>query len=243
MTGAEYLAFVGASLVLAVTPGPDTFLTLRFGARGFRAGVVYTLAVTVGIVAWAVLTLTGVAVLLETYPGLRVGITLVGGSYLVYLGVAALLPVIRRHRARRLQRAPRAAALVTAGGPAPATGEHDVGHLPAAPGDPVAPGVPTPGVRSGRSVFGTGLVSSLTNPKTGLFFLALLPPFLPASPDLLDRGLLVATVAAAIFVYGVLLSAVADRAGQFLTGGSGPDLVDLVSGTILVLLGLTIILL
>lgn len=236
MTGAEYLAFVGASLVLAVTPGPDTFLTLRFGARGFRAGVVYTLAVTVGIVAWAVLTLTGVAVLLETYPGLRVGITLVGGSYLVYLGVAALLPVIRRHRARRAQRVPRATpALVTAGAGAPGG--------PVAPDDLVAPVVQAPGVRSGRSVFGTGLVSSLTNPKTGLFFLALLPPFLPASPDLLDRGLLVATVAAAIFVYGVLLSAVADRAGRFLTHGSGPDLVDLVSGTILVLLGLTIILL
>lgn len=227
MTGAEYLAFVGASLILTVTPGPDTFLTLRFGARGFRTGIVYTAAVTVGIVAWAVLTLTGVAALLETHPGLRIGITLLGGSYLVYLGVSAIRPVVRR---RRLQhQALPTPALVRVGGP----GSDRYGETSTT-------GATLP-LGSARSVFGTGLVSSLTNPKTGLFFLAMLPPFLPRSPDLLDRGLLVATVAGCIFVYGVVLSAMAERAGRLLTGGSGPDVIDLVSGSILIVLGITII--
>lgn len=206
MTGAEYLAFLGAAVILTLTPGPDTFLTLRFGARGLRAGIVYTAAVTIGIVAWAVLTLTGIAALLETYPGLRVGITLLGGSYLVYLGARAIVPVIRRRRAGL-----------------------------------AAPPTLAVGAGPGGSVFGTGLISSLTNPKTGLFFLAMLPPFLPRSPDVLDRGLLVATVAGCIFVYGVGLSAVADRAGRLLSSGSGADAIDLVSGTILLALGVTII--
>jgi threonine/homoserine/homoserine lactone efflux protein len=92
-------------------------------------------------------------------------------------------------------------------------------------------------------VFRTGIISSLTNPKTGLFFLALLPPFLPASPGFVDHVLLLATVAACMFVYGVLLSVVARRVGRFLTKGRGPLVVDSVAGGMLILLGVSLILL
>ncbi|MBM7847367.1 hypothetical protein [Arthrobacter roseus] len=52
VTGAEYLAFLAASAILALTPGPDTFLTLRFGAHHVRDGLVYTVAVALGVMAW-----------------------------------------------------------------------------------------------------------------------------------------------------------------------------------------------
>lgn len=98
-------------------------------------------------------------------------------------------------------------------------------------------------VRSLPRVFRTGLISSLTNPKTGLFFLALLPPFLPASPGLLDQAVLVATVVGCMLVYGAGLSVVAGRVGRFLTGGAGPLIVDGVAGAILVVLGVSLIVL
>ncbi len=88
----------------------------------------------------------------------------------------------------------------------------------------------------------TGVISSLTNPKTGLFFLALLPPFLPQSPSPIDHTLLVATVAGCILLYGALLSAVADRVGRSLTAGSGPIVIDAVAGVVLIVLGITVVL-
>lgn len=92
-----------------------------------------------------------------------------------------------------------------------------------------------------RSGFGTGFISSLTNPKTGLFFLTLLPPFLPVSPSLLDHGLMVVTVSGCILVYGVMLSTIAGRASHLLINDSAPDVIDTVSGIVLIALGITVI--
>lgn len=250
MTGAEYVAFLGASMVLAVTPGPDTFLMLRFGAHNVRAGLVYTTAVALGVMVWAILALTGVAALLEQFPGVRTALTWVGGSYLMYLGISALFHVQRRRKLSTAAPGP------TADGEVPSAvlaeeadrtaGDSSKFHRANADSGPIAADgtvvVDSHDTRQAPgSVFRTGLISSLTNPKTGLFFLALLPPFLPQSPSLIDHGVLVATVAACILVYGALLSAVADRIGRLLTVGSGPIIIDAVAGAVLIGLGLTIV--
>lgn len=246
MTGAEYLAFFGASVILALTPGPDTFLTLRFGAHHVRAGLVYTVAVALGVMVWAVLALTGVAVLLEQFPGIRVGLTWIGGSYLMYLGLSALYQV-RRSR-RRLAAAPAlAAAGDRAAAPRGRQPDHGQGAPPHRAGEPATIGAGASASendtrKTARSVFRTGVISSLTNPKTGLFFLALLPPFLPQSPSLIDHGLLVATVAGCILAYGALLSVISDRIGRLLTNGSGPVIIDTVAGAVLIVLGITVVL-
>ena len=243
MTGAEYLTFLGASIILALTPGPDTFLMLKFGAHHVRTGLIYTVAVTLGVIVWAVLALTGVALLLEQFPGVRTALTWIGGSYLMYLGISALYQVKRSRKAA----VPALAA----------TDELPANYLERAENDQSAtadssskavtavPGTSTAGDstrNTPRSVFRTGVISSLTNPKTGLFFLALLPPFLPQSPSLIDHTLLVATVAACILLYGALLSAVADRIGRLLSAGSGPVVIDAVAGAVLIILGITIVL-
>lgn len=265
MTGAEYIAFVGASVILAVTPGPDTFLTLRFAARSVRGGLVYTVAAGLGVLVWAVLALTGVAALLERFPDVRTGLTWVGGTYLVFLGLSALLQVRKVLKQRTAQAAagspPQEAveaevrasvahevsvSAVAGGVPQISTSPATAG--PAAAPDPVvasagqeASGRPHLPARSLPTVFRTGLISSLTNPKTGLFFLALLPPFLPESPGPVDHVVLVATVVGCMLVYGAGLSVVAGRVGRFLTGGSGPLIVDGAAGAILVILGISLI--
>lgn len=256
VTGAEYIAFLGASVILAVTPGPDTFLTLRFAAHSVRGGLVYTLAAAAGVLVWAVLALTGVAALLERFPEIRVALTWVGGGYLVLLGVTALLQVRRavRERASHAAAAPASQATAVPEVPVPVGDGAQVGSgsglgsgtaavAVAAPAEPEAPIVPRLPARRLPRVFRTGLISSLTNPKTGLFFLALLPPFLPASPGPVEHVLLVATVVGCMLVYGAGLSVIAGRAGRFLTGGAGPLIVDGVAGGILVVLGVSLVVL
>lgn len=245
MTGAEYIAFLGAVAILVLTPGPDTFLTLRFAAHQLKAGVVYSVAAALGTLVWAVLALTGVAALLQRFPDIRVVLTWVGGAFLVYLGANALLHVRAALRGTTAGR--RRVAATTPDDTAP---EAPAGTAPAvvtavraeATTRVEAP-VVVPTITRLPVVFRTGVISSLTNPKTGLFFLALLPPFLPASPGVVDHVLLLATVAACMFVYGVLLSVVARRVGRFLTKGRGPLVVDTVAGGMLILLGVSLILL
>lgn len=245
MTGAEYLTFLGASIILALTPGPDTFLTLKFGTHHLRTGLIYTAAVTVGVIVWAMLALTGVAVLLEQFPGVRTGLTWVGGSYLIYLGISAL------NQVKRSRKAGTAAPALSTTSELPARYsegiENDRRATAGSSGDAITavPGASTAGDGTGntaRSVFRTGVISSLTNPKTGLFFLALLPPFLPQSPSPIDHTLLVATVAGCILLYGALLSAVADQVGRLLTARSGPIVIDAVAGVVLIILGITVVL-
>lgn len=235
MTGAEYVAFLGAVAILVLTPGPDTFLTLRFAAHLLRAGVVYSVAAALGTLVWAILALTGVAALLQRFPDIRVVLTWVGGVFLVYLGATALLHV--RVALRGTTAGRRRVAATTPDDTVPEAADGTASSVAVR-----APAV-APTLTRLPVVFRTGIISSLTNPKTGLFFLALLPPFLPAAPGFVDHVLLLATVAACMFVYGVLLSVVARRVGRYLTKGRGPLVVDTVAGGMLILLGVSLILL
>lgn len=61
----SFLAFVGVSALVIVTPGPDTAVTIRntlFGGR--TAGVLTALGVAIGQVVWALATSFGIVALL-----------------------------------------------------------------------------------------------------------------------------------------------------------------------------------
>ncbi|GAA2003575.1 LysE family translocator [Brevibacterium samyangense] len=276
MTGAEYWAFFGASVVLAVTPGPDTFLTLRFGAKGWKPGFLYACAVATGILVWAVLSLTVLGALLDRYPWLLEVLTYAGAAYLLYLGITSVLGGRKQLKAlapaRRevvatgkgegvLVGAGTTAVTGVAGGAtvgletaplstgtesAPSTGDTvAVGDTIATRdtnGTDTAPPDRTKRSKLDGNPYVVGVFSGLTNPKTGLFFLALLPPFLPASPSGVDYVLLVLTMMVTIWLYSLLLVAAASRVGRWLQTGRGPAFVDLVSGGILVVLAVLIVL-
>jgi threonine/homoserine/homoserine lactone efflux protein len=84
------LVFAGVSLVVIVTPGPDTALTLRNALHGRQAGVLTAAGVASGQLAWAVLTALGVASVLAAHQGVLVVLRVAGGAYLIYLGLRAL---------------------------------------------------------------------------------------------------------------------------------------------------------
>jgi threonine/homoserine/homoserine lactone efflux protein len=91
-----FAAFVGISILVIVTPGQDTALTIRNSLLGGRRGGIFTaLGVSVGQAVWALATSVGLATLIVAFEPAFVALKLAGAAFLVYLGVHALLRAIR----------------------------------------------------------------------------------------------------------------------------------------------------
>ncbi|MFI5023640.1 MAG: LysE family translocator [Alphaproteobacteria bacterium] len=83
--------FLGISLLVIATPGPDTALTIRNSLLGGRRGGIFTaLGVSTGQAIWALATSVGVASLLLASAALFAAVKLLGAAYLVFLGLDAL---------------------------------------------------------------------------------------------------------------------------------------------------------
>ena len=93
----ELLAFLGVAVVVIVTPGQDTALTVRNTlAGGRRAGLRTAVGVVCGQAVWALAASIGVAALLVASEPAFVALKLAGAAYLVFLGAQALLAAVRR---------------------------------------------------------------------------------------------------------------------------------------------------
>jgi threonine/homoserine/homoserine lactone efflux protein len=94
----EHLAqFLVVSVVVIVTPGPDTALTIRNTLLGNRrAGIFTALGVSAGQATWALATSAGIAALLVASEHVFTAVKLLGAAYLVLLGAQALLAALRR---------------------------------------------------------------------------------------------------------------------------------------------------
>lgn len=85
-------AFLGISIIVIVTPGQDTALTIRNSLIGGRPGGLSTaLGVAAGQAVWALATSVGLATLIVAFEPAFVALKLAGAAFLVYLGVHALL--------------------------------------------------------------------------------------------------------------------------------------------------------
>jgi threonine/homoserine/homoserine lactone efflux protein len=92
-------AFLGVAIVVIVTPGQDTALTVRNTiAGGRRAGVRTAIGVVCGQAVWALAASAGVAALLVASEPAFAALKLAGAAYLVYLGGQALLAAVRGRR-------------------------------------------------------------------------------------------------------------------------------------------------
>src|SRR4051794_9841405 len=106
MTG-QLAAFVGVAVLVIVTPGPDTAVTIRntlLGGR--RAGVATAAGVAWGQSIWTLAASAGIATLLVASEPAFVAVKLAGAAYLVLLGAQALRAAWRRHPGRRHPAAP-----------------------------------------------------------------------------------------------------------------------------------------
>jgi threonine/homoserine/homoserine lactone efflux protein len=87
----ELAAFLGVSIVIIVTPGPDTVLTIRNSLLGGRRGGVFTaLGVSSGQACWTVAASLGIVAVLRASEPAFLALKLAGAAYLIFLGVQAL---------------------------------------------------------------------------------------------------------------------------------------------------------
>jgi threonine/homoserine/homoserine lactone efflux protein len=93
---AELIGFLGVAVLVIVTPGPDTALTIRNTLVGGRSGGIATaFGVVGGQAIWALATSLGVAALLLASEPAFAAVRLAGAAYLVFLGAQTLLAAWR----------------------------------------------------------------------------------------------------------------------------------------------------
>jgi threonine/homoserine/homoserine lactone efflux protein len=207
----EIGAFVGVSAVVIMTPGPDTAMAIRntlLGGR--RAGVATALGVSAGQVVWTVAASAGIAALLVASEPAFLAVKLIGAAYLVLLGLHSLYGAVRG----------RAAAEDAEAG--------DAGGVTQRPARRMTT----------RRGFRQGILSNLGNPKMAVFFMSLLPQFVPAGQAsfgwLVGLGLM---FCAMTFVWLTGYAYAVAKAGALLRRVRVRRALDAVMGTVLVGLG------
>jgi threonine/homoserine/homoserine lactone efflux protein len=99
----QVAAFLGVSLLVIVTPGQDTALTIRNALAGGRRGGVFTaLGVVSGQLTWALAASAGLAALLVASQPAFTALRLAGAAYLVLLGLQLLGSALRSRRSVQL---------------------------------------------------------------------------------------------------------------------------------------------
>lgn len=169
------LAFAGVAAVINVTPGLDTLLVVRASAgQGRRFGVAAALGILVGCLAWGIATAVGLTALLTAshlaYDTLRIA----GAGYLTWLGISALVQSRRRS-------APSTS--VPSDQPAP---------LAESPQGEASDAVPC--ARGWLTAFRSGMGTNLLNPKAGVFYMSLIPQFIPHGAPTFSTTLLFTAV-------------------------------------------------
>lgn len=213
-----YLAFIGLSLLVITTPGPDTAVAIRSAmAGGLRGGVFTALGVSSGLAIWALAASAGIAALLVASEPLFVALKMIGAAYLVYLGAMSLWGAFRTPR----QGAELLAKLRFAQS---SRSERPRRRM------------------SAFAAYRIGLISDIGNPKIAAFFTSLLPQFVPnagrGGAGFFDFAWLGLAFAAITFVWLVFYSWGVARIGDVLRRPKIRRALDAVMGTILVALGL-----
>lgn len=208
----QLIPFLLTAVLLTATPGPDNLMVLGVGAsRGRRLGMAFGLGCAAGCLSHTLLSALGVSAVLAASPMAFTALRVVGGAYLVWLGIGAL-----RSRGG-------------VGSPAPAGADAGSNQASADPATSV------------MGQFFKGVLANAINPKVVLFFLSFLPQFVvPANGNVpLQMAVLggVFTLQAAV-LFGAL-GWFAGGIGQWLQRRPRAGLwLDRVSGVVFVGLGL-----
>lgn len=88
---ATFAVFLGASVAISITPGPDmTYVFARGLAHGPRAGLISVAGIASGLVVHTTMVAFGLAVVMAQSPVLFEIIRYVGAAYLVWMGIKLL---------------------------------------------------------------------------------------------------------------------------------------------------------
>lgn len=92
----EALTVLAGVFLAQVSPGPNmvAVASAAFGS-GRKASMLTAMGIATGVFVWSILFLFGIGAVLAAYPVLLTAMKLIGGSYLVYLGVRSGLSALR----------------------------------------------------------------------------------------------------------------------------------------------------
>ena len=200
----DLLPFLAVTALVMAVPGPSVLyaVTQRL-ERGRTAGVAAVLGLETGLLVHVLAACLGVSALVAASPSLLTALRFAGAGYLVLFGLRQL--GFRLPRPSTLRPAMPLPAMPLPGMPPAA----------AAPaGSPIgwAPTTTTKETVRLWPVFRAGLLVDLLNPKTAIFFLALVPQFVPG-------GALTASAAATMVVCVVGLGLLFDGGYAAVAGG------------------------
>ena len=104
---AQLAPFLAVSILVIISPGPDTAVVVRNSVWGGRkSGAAAAIGVVAGLATWTVAASLGVAALIQASEPAFVALKLMGAAYLVYLGAQALRAAFRSRRDRPSGAAP-----------------------------------------------------------------------------------------------------------------------------------------
>jgi len=85
------IAFVTASVILSLVPGPDNIFVMTNSAlKGWKTGFYITIGLCTGLIGHTILVAIGVSVIFQTSALAFNGLKIIGACYLVYLGWLSL---------------------------------------------------------------------------------------------------------------------------------------------------------
>lgn len=159
------VSFAAVATVFNVSPGPDVLLVVRHASRrGHGHGVAVALGAACGSLVWGLAAAFGLAAVFAQSGAAATTLRVVGGLYLVALGLGSLGWRRDLHPA-------------------------GVKEHPPVPGERMqTPGAPR------QASFLVGLGADLLNPKVGAFYLAIIPPFVAGAGEHVLAACLVLTV-------------------------------------------------
>ncbi|MET8545195.1 LysE family translocator [Kitasatospora sp. NPDC004799] len=209
-------SFAVVAGMLTVMPGLDTALVLRSAITQGRSRAFATaLGILSGVLVWGVAAAVGAAAVLTASQVLYDALRLAGAGYLVWLGIAMLRRTLR-------ERGRRGASGGASGGAADGAGATTTGE-------------------SWARSWARGLGTSLLNPKNGVFYMAMLPQFIPDGSSHLLMGVVLAAVhdLEGLVWFGALILGT-QLARRWLERGSVRRAIDAVTGSVLVGFGVKV---
>jgi threonine/homoserine/homoserine lactone efflux protein len=91
LTPEQFLGFLTAAILITLSPGPDNMMVLGAGiAKGRARGIAFGLGCAMGCLNHTLLAVIGVSALIAASPLAFTALKVVGGLYLIWMGVQAL---------------------------------------------------------------------------------------------------------------------------------------------------------
>lgn len=91
----QLIAFIGVAAGMVAMPGADFTVVVRSALASRRSGVACAVGVAGGLLVHTALAVAGLAAVLIAVPALYRALQIVGGAYVLYLGVQALRGALR----------------------------------------------------------------------------------------------------------------------------------------------------